>query len=159
VKRQFPTHVSTLGDQVASAARATCAVMLSGQIWCWGNWHSFDGNGYTQNMGGFLPSPVRWHVHGEIFTGATDMAVDRQNTETCALRHDGTVYCWGYEGTKGGRPVQVFVDGWPLENVWRIGMGEDLGVILTDGLAYRVSTVTEGQSAYANQETMECGDE
>ena len=117
------------------------------------------GNGYTQIMGGFLPSPIRWHVHGEIFTGATDMAIDGQYEEACALRHDGTVYCWGSEGTKGGRPVQVFVDGWPLEDVWRMGMGYSLGVILTDGLAYALNTVPEGQSAYASQKTMDCGDE
>lgn len=40
-----------------------------------------------------------------------------------------------------------------------MGMGYSLGVILTDGLAYEVSTVPKGQSGNAYPVTMDCGDE
>ena len=84
-----PTLVQIVNDPVAidAGAQHTCAVRVSGQVFCWG------GNGSGQlgdgSMSG-LPEPVAvtglGSVAPRVATGATF---------SCAATRDGAVFCWG----------------------------------------------------------------
>ena len=72
--------------RVDSMYGATCAVMSSGVIWCWG--------GNASGRLGDGTETDRWRprrVQG--LTNAVDVSVGRNHT--CARRSDGTVWCWG----------------------------------------------------------------
>jgi alpha-tubulin suppressor-like RCC1 family protein len=65
----------------------TCAVVRSGEVYCWGNNH--DGQcGVAPSEPTWTPVPV--HVPGIRF-----IAVLPADKHTCALAEDKTVYCWG----------------------------------------------------------------
>jgi alpha-tubulin suppressor-like RCC1 family protein len=65
----------------------TCAMKTTGTLWCWGvNFNGQLGDGTTIDKN----SPV------QETTSATDWtAVDAGAFHTCAIKTDGTLYCWG----------------------------------------------------------------
>lgn len=77
-------------DLTAGGAH-TCAVTQSGNVWCWGS-NAFGqlGRGAGRGTEGLESSdPAR-------VTGLSSaVAVSAGLNHTCALRDDGTVYCWG----------------------------------------------------------------
>lgn len=73
--------------EVAASASTSCARVRSGAVWCWGRGDSGQlGDGRT-NYG--QPSPVRVHE----LTDAVSVSVGRRHA--CAVRRDGSVWCWG----------------------------------------------------------------
>jgi len=95
--------------QVAAGEQHTCAVLRSGAVWCWGD------NGYgelgrttedkcrkTKEPCGLQPGPVAG------LSSVTQVAAGWEFS--CALRENGTVWCWGnnQRGALG--------DGEPLEH-------------------------------------------
>jgi alpha-tubulin suppressor-like RCC1 family protein len=76
---------------VATALRATCGVTTTGEAWCWG-----------ANLGSpFLafPSVVPSATPLRIEGGGTFAAISPGATEICGLGTDGTVNCWGDNGS------------------------------------------------------------
>ncbi|MFM8530643.1 MAG: fibronectin type III domain-containing protein, partial [Ilumatobacteraceae bacterium] len=83
---------------ISAGGRHTCAVLASGNVWCWGTnrWGEL-GNGRRSTVGvwGEPPSQV---------LGVNDaVAVAVGSSHSCVLRRDTTVYCWGinYNGQLG----------------------------------------------------------
>lgn len=79
--------------QVSAANLHTCAIKTDKSLWCWGN----DANGQLGNgaTAGNQVSPVRES------TNATDWAiVDTNGSVTCAIKTDGSLWCWG-SGSSG----------------------------------------------------------
>lgn len=91
-----------LADVIQSAAGSnhTCALKSDGTVYCWGyNWYGQLGDGTQTNR----LTPVQ--VHGEDNNGyLTDVIeISAGEKHTCALKSDGTVYCWGmlWDGQAG----------------------------------------------------------
>jgi alpha-tubulin suppressor-like RCC1 family protein len=83
----YADHVS----KVVAGQNHTCALSYSGQVYCWGE------NTFGQ-LGDGTQTPNSTAVVVQIapdtrLTEVTDLAAGDQFS--CALRHDGTVWCWG----------------------------------------------------------------
>jgi alpha-tubulin suppressor-like RCC1 family protein len=88
-----PDQESTAATDWASVSAGpghTCAIKTDGTLWCWGgDWGGRLGNGADGNQ----DSP------DQESTAATDWATVSAGTDhTCAIKTDGTVWCWGYDG-------------------------------------------------------------
>jgi alpha-tubulin suppressor-like RCC1 family protein len=90
-----PTAVTGLTgvSQVELGSGASCARKTNGQVWCWG------GNGYGI-LGTDLAtsSYVALQVHGRYLAGrllADAAGVSVGSSHACAVRADGSVWCWG----------------------------------------------------------------
>jgi alpha-tubulin suppressor-like RCC1 family protein len=83
--------------QIAAGWNHACAVRSDHSLWCWGG--NGDGaTGYGQLGNGTLDNsaiPVEVTAVGDV------SAVAAGGWTTCAIRTDGTVWCWGY-GEQGG---------------------------------------------------------
>jgi len=81
-------------DQIAPGQYSTCALREDGSVWCWGNnIHGQLGIGSTSSK----PRPQQ--VKGPGGVGFLDQVVSIANApksrNPCALRSDGSAYCWG----------------------------------------------------------------
>jgi alpha-tubulin suppressor-like RCC1 family protein len=144
-----PVQVAALGNQVASfslGSGSSCAVKMDGTLWCWGNNTNGQlGDGtYSQRL-----SPVPITALGNL---VLDVSVS--SGHTCAVKMDGTLWCWGDgkalgTGTEIGRstPAQVTALGDQVISVvggWNFGCalkrdgtawcwGENMGAGVGDG--------------------------
>ncbi len=90
-------QVEHLGNEVASVGLGqyhTCAVKTDGSAWCWGLNSSgqLGTNGYTTV---YQPTPVLLAIGVPL----TEVSFIRGGeNHTCALRTNGTVWCWGGNG-------------------------------------------------------------
>jgi len=75
-------------SQVAAEANTSCALLDSGDVMCWGdNRYGQVGSGSEDDA---VPSP-------EPVLGLHDVAaIDLGQAHACALRQDGTLWCWGH---------------------------------------------------------------
>jgi alpha-tubulin suppressor-like RCC1 family protein len=72
---------------VSAGKDFACAVLQNGLAWCWGhNDHGQIGNG-TNTQAFALPVAVQGLTNVSVIAAADDHA--------CALRTDGTAWCWG----------------------------------------------------------------
>lgn len=72
----------------------TCAVRTNGTVWCWGDASSGQaGDGTTGDADGLRKSPVQVRRGSSPLRGVTEVAAGVSHT--CAVRGDGTVWCWG----------------------------------------------------------------
>jgi alpha-tubulin suppressor-like RCC1 family protein len=89
--RLEPTQVTALGADVARVmtGRAhACAVMTDGTAWCWGD------NEYGQlGDGTYLDRSTPGKVRG-LDSEVVQMSAGGRGT--CAVKKDGTLWCWGY---------------------------------------------------------------
>ena len=93
-----PQHVLRLGGALGSAATSiaggashTCAVSAAGQVLCWGrNDNAQLGKGDV--ITATLPHPVTG-----LYSGYTSVATGE--VHSCALASDGSVQCWGDNGS------------------------------------------------------------
>lgn len=91
--RKTPVKTSISGvTQIAAGAYHTCARKSDGTAWCWGyNYYGQLGDGTSTNRS----VPVRV----QSLTGVTQVATGgAQAFEgfSCALKNDGSAWCWGY---------------------------------------------------------------
>lgn len=105
-----PRPVVTITDvqSVRSGSNHACAVLGDNSIWCWGqNWYGQIGDGNNAHM--FEPTQVLQTAGGSPFTGVSSVSIGRFHT--CAVRTDGTAWCWGYNafGQLGNSSI---VDSW-----------------------------------------------
>jgi alpha-tubulin suppressor-like RCC1 family protein len=87
------------GVKVGVGSTHTCALRATGDVLCWGQ-DQFGqlGNGWTSIDNKSVPSAVAIDFDGLVpLTGAVDLAVGRDHA--CAIRDDGTVWCWGDGGS------------------------------------------------------------
>jgi len=88
--------VNGISDAVAISAGGThgCALKRNGTVWCWGgDWTGALGDGGVAHQtclnGDCSPTPVQ-------VSGLTNaVAVSAGEGHNCALRADGTAWCWG----------------------------------------------------------------
>lgn len=82
---------------------STCGVQLDGTLWCWG---------YNRSDAWLLPDPRLdvWEPT-QVGTDADWQSVDSYRTHRCALKTDGTLWCWG-DGLafRIGNDSEAFVD-------------------------------------------------
>jgi alpha-tubulin suppressor-like RCC1 family protein len=85
--------------QVSAGAGYACARISDGSVWCWGD------NGYGQlGTGTVAPGPVA-AAPAKGIASALDVSTSLVGDNTCAVRKDGTVWCWGRNEFGGiGRP-------------------------------------------------------
>ena len=85
-----PVQVTTLGSDVATVCAGrlhTCAVKTDGSLWCWGsNYFGQLGDGTSTDR----TTPVQVTALGNSVA-----AVSAGNRHTCAVKTDGTLWCWG----------------------------------------------------------------
>ena len=77
-----------LATAIASGGAHTCAIAVSGTVYCWGDNYDGDlGNGETTPSS--VPVPVR------LSAGATVVALGAGEHHSCAALSNGAVQCWG----------------------------------------------------------------
>jgi|GEM_PF-1167378 len=84
-----PTEVFQNASQISTDNFNTCALKSDGTVWCWG------ANGYLYDLG-IGSSVTQWPEPLQVsnLTGIT--YVDSSGTGSCAIKSDGTSWCWGY---------------------------------------------------------------
>ena len=101
VNSSVPVQVVTINNfsEIACGYRHTCGMTSSGSVYCWGrNESGALGLGDSTN-GRMEVSPV-------VLPLTAIQNISASDTKTCALKNDGTVYCWGW-GSGGNAPVLV----------------------------------------------------
>ena len=90
--------VNTATGSIAAGEGHSCAVKTDGTVWCWGGASDGEvGDGTTGDANFLRLTPVQVVDGGGGFlTGVK--AVTANWYTTCALKTDGTVWCWGYDG-------------------------------------------------------------
>ncbi|MFK7988706.1 MAG: RCC1 domain-containing protein [Sandaracinaceae bacterium] len=122
----IPSQVGDFTDaiQVAAASAHSCALHNDGTISCWGSNLEFqlgDGletHGETCSSGATTADCSRNPVDVSVIDDATYIAAN--SATTCAIREDGSVWCWGFntnrqlgDGTRENRSMPVMVMGTP----------------------------------------------
>lgn len=78
--------------EVRAGTKHTCALKADGSVWCWGlNIEKQLGNGTTTDS----ITPVRVQTSASAAYLDHAVAVSAGNDHSCALKDDGTVWCWG----------------------------------------------------------------
>ncbi len=89
--RTVPTAVSGFASgtlQLSAGEQYTCAVKTGGALWCWGfNTNGQLGDGTTTNR--TTPTAL-----SSLASGVG--SVSAGNDHTCAVKTDGTAWCWGH---------------------------------------------------------------
>lgn len=91
---------ATTFSQISAGASHTCALADQGGVWCWGDGAAGQlGDGtttpdqYGNDQGAFEPTRVL------LPDGVAVSKVAAGGDDTCVLTSDGTVWCWGTDGT------------------------------------------------------------
>lgn len=144
---------------VAAGEKQACARTTAGAVWCWGeNNQGQLGDGTRTNRS--TPAPV----HGPEGVGflAGVASLDAGHDHLCAVRSDGTLWCWGDnadgklgDGTTTDRdtPVQVLGAGGSgsLTNVTEVDGGErHTCAVRTDGTVWCWGKNDHGQLGNAD---------
>ena len=145
--RKLPLEVTDSTGYLSNVAAITaggahvCALKSDSTVWCWG--YAFQGQLGDGTMGHFPPGARFKPVQVLNSVGdapLTDVVgIDGGGNHTCAVKADGTAWCWGYDqfgqlgddtsGGYGGNhvrllPVQVVTAAGPaLTNVTQIAAG------------------------------------
>jgi alpha-tubulin suppressor-like RCC1 family protein len=104
----IPTAVIDLGTdtkQITAGTYHTCALKTDGKVLCWGN-NQYGQLGNPAATVGNQANPTPTAV---IDLGTDTKQISAGGYNTCALKNDGKVMCWGYnvEGQLGNPSVTV----------------------------------------------------
>jgi alpha-tubulin suppressor-like RCC1 family protein len=111
--------------QVSTGYYHTCAIKLSGQLWCWGQ----DSRGQLGNGGANTNSALPVQVGADT----NWKQVSAGSASTCATKTTGTLWCWGRDdfgqlgngaGTTGDQSVPIQVGTAVDWKVISVGLGE-----------------------------------
>ena len=98
--RLSPVAIALTGvDEVAPGSGQTCAVLKDGTLWCWGR--NDDGQ---LGLGNRMLTPLPAQVTA---LGAAVARVDVGVQHACALKRDGTLWCWGAVALGNGTTESV----------------------------------------------------
>ncbi|PKN44522.1 MAG: hypothetical protein CVU59_11425 [Deltaproteobacteria bacterium HGW-Deltaproteobacteria-17] len=117
--RSIPVPVSGLVSEtfnVVGGYNYSCAIKTDGSAWCWG-WNSLGQLGDGTTIQRLVPTQVKGMTSGvsKIAAGANNGG----SPHTCAVKTDGTAWCWGNnssgqlgDGTTTNRysPTQVLFE-------------------------------------------------
>ena len=142
------TAVPVLGldsvQDIAVGEDHACAVKSDGTVWCWGN-NEFGQLGNETMKDSSAPVEV-WenHHHDSAFTSARTVAAGGHTT--CAIKSDGTVWCWGdNDCEQAGRtiapiittPMEVYTPDEELNSAVDIAVGACFAcAVRTDGTVW-----------------------
>lgn len=94
---QVPLPVALPAGRTATAIAAgdghTCAILDDGAAWCWGKDEQGQLGNDIQLASSGLP------VHVPMPSGRLVTSISAANRHSCATLDDGTVWCWGTEGS------------------------------------------------------------
>ncbi len=93
--------LSALGAvaQVSAGSEHTCALKTDGTVWCWGRNNNNGGGQLGDNTNTDRLTPVQvLGVGGSGFLSDI-LHISAGYDHTCATKTDGTVYCWGNNGS------------------------------------------------------------
>jgi alpha-tubulin suppressor-like RCC1 family protein len=148
----LPTPTAATGDGVVAVSAGgehACALLGDKTVACWGDDHAGQlGDGTTGDGDNLRLHPVKVQQNGHDMTGLT--AVSAGGAHTCALKGNGTVWCWGLDfdgqlgdGSTGGvsrlstSPLQVQTGSGALTGVAHISAGLDATcAVKKDGTAW-----------------------
>jgi alpha-tubulin suppressor-like RCC1 family protein len=102
-----PVQVTGLGMpavDITAGCGHTCARTVDGMVWCWGDNRSGQLGGGSVNPQ--APSPARV----KTLEGGVAM-VKAGSDHTCALKQDGTVWCWGRDVGDGATSGEGCIEG------------------------------------------------
>jgi alpha-tubulin suppressor-like RCC1 family protein len=153
---------------VAAAAGFTCAVRTDRTVWCWGDASQGQlGNGQS-GLDDHRTRAVQVKRGSDALTGVEHIATN--GNHVCALRVNGSVYCWGYaergqvgDGTTGdtdfvrSTAVRVRKGGGYLEDIVGIAAGyQHTCALRTDGSVWcwgdgSVGQLGDGDSGAGHQ--------
>lgn len=116
--KSTPVQIMTGVSQVSAGGAHTCAIKNDGSLWCWGyNFLGQVGDGMIGND--LCPIPFQQpqpcvKSPKQIMTGV--LQVSAGNNHTCAIRTDGSLWCWGWGNAlvRPGNeltPVQIIPSG------------------------------------------------
>ena len=125
-RKTSPVEVSSMGSGVAQVSaggnegsyETTCAVKTNGSTWCWGE-NQFGQAGIGGTSDALTPAPVVGLGAGVASVSAGGSCyLTNEVAHVCALKTDGTAWCWGYnsygnvgDGTTEHRNTPVAVQG------------------------------------------------
>jgi hypothetical protein len=123
------------GQGFTVEAWVDCAVSSEGGVWCWG--YNSDGNlGDGTNKISFTPIAV-----SQLSSGVKSLSVSHgaDGSTACAVKSDGSVWCWGYNGYGTGvlgagwsRGVPSQIQGFTGQPV-SVSVGDGSACVLTTG--------------------------
>lgn len=127
-------------SQVGVGVGHACALVTGGHVYCWGSGSTgVLGNGTTPEVAG--PVQVLTATPSTALANITKISVGPYST--CALRNDGTIWCWGAggsgelgDGTKTSRSVATEVLKSPsgaLTGVTDVSVGTSHGCAIASG--------------------------
>src|SRR5262249_37967724 len=93
--RLSPQQVGTVSvwSSVSAGALYTCAVRTDGTLWCWGV--IAQALGYDDSLA-VTGTPLQVGGGNTWAAVSTSRLTTVGNPHTCAVRTDGTLWCWGY---------------------------------------------------------------
>lgn len=104
-------------NQLKTGNTVTCATKADGSAWCWG----YNGNGQIgDNTTTQRNAPVQVLGSGGVGTLTNVSEINAGSNNTCALKTDGSVWCWGFNisgqvgdttTTQRLAPVQIIASG------------------------------------------------
>jgi alpha-tubulin suppressor-like RCC1 family protein len=138
--RANPTQIGADTDWklVAPGKDHTCAIKSSGALWCWG-WNAFGQVGIGSTTQGQYDAPVA------VDESNTYLDVDARGVQTCGVRSDGSLLCWG-SGAGTNNPAPTAVDSTKDWAKVRIGAGFACA-LKQDGSLYCWGSNDRGQLA------------
>ncbi len=116
---------------VAAGNVHTCALLSSGEVWCWGK----NGTGRL----GVSPKSVPFSNTPIPVPGIDDaIAIAAGSDHTCAMRSDGTVWCWGLEERLGNGMTSDITEPTPVSGI-------DDAVAIAAGLYHTCAVRSNGE--------------
>jgi alpha-tubulin suppressor-like RCC1 family protein len=86
-----PALVADVGirwSRISAGHDFACATAQDGGLWCWGH-----NNAHQVGLGASAPDRVE--TPGQVMPGTQWSAVATGRAHACAIRRDGSLYCWG----------------------------------------------------------------